>query len=60
MKDAETNVLEKCRRKIRARDLSLKTEESYLHSIAKFLAYFRGRDPKPPKEQAIAEFLTYH
>ncbi|MDA1143294.1 MAG: tyrosine-type recombinase/integrase [Planctomycetota bacterium] len=39
--------------------MSIKTEESYLASIRKYLSYFKGRGSKPPKEEAIAEFLTF-
>ena len=56
---SDLNVIEKCRRTIRARDMSRKTEESYLSSIRRFLAYWRARGDKPSKEMAIAEFLTH-
>ena len=56
---SESDVLAKCRRVIRQRDMSPKTEESYLASIRKYLSYFQSRDSKPPKEEAIAEFLTH-
>ena len=56
---ADLDVIERCRREIRRRDMSPKTEQSYLGSIRKYLRFFRGRDPMPAKEDAIAEFLTH-
>jgi integron integrase len=39
--------------------MSRNTEERYIGSIRQFLSYFKGRNPMPGKEKAIAEFLTY-
>ena len=35
------------------------TEKEYLRRIREYLDYFRGRNPKPGREDAIAEYLTH-
>jgi integron integrase len=55
----ETSALDAMRREIRARQLSLRTEEAYVSWARRYLRFHDGRDPRELGGAGIAAFLTH-
>jgi integron integrase len=53
-----SRLLEQVRAAIRFRHYSLRTEDTYLHWIKRFLAFHPNRPPAEMKEQDIGQFLS--
>ena len=54
----ETVLLDAVRREIRARQLSLRTEDAYVSWARRYLRFHAGRDPRTLGGDGIAAFLT--
>lgn len=55
----ETRALDAMQREIRARQMSVRTEEAYVSWARRYLRFHGGRDPRMLGADAIAAFLTH-
>lgn len=53
------NLLNKVRDRIRVKHYSIRTEESYIHWIRKFIRFHQNKDPHQITETDIGRFLSY-
>ncbi len=54
-----TGLLEKMRGAIRVRQYSLRTEQTYLQWIRRFVRFHNGRHPRDMGKQQVEDFLTW-
>lgn len=56
---ANGDVLERARRKLRAKNRKLKTEQKCVDWISDYLGYWRAQDARPAKEEAVRRFIEH-
>lgn len=57
--DRDTRILDAVRREVRARQLSLRTEEAYTGWIRRYLRFHRTSDPGSLGGEQVADFLAH-
>lgn len=57
--DRDTRILDAVRREVRARQLSLRTEEAYTGWIRRYLRFHRTSDPRSLGGEQVADFLVH-
>ena len=55
---SKSPLLERVRNAIRIRHYSLRTEQSYIHWIRRFILFHKKRHPNDMGEREISAFLT--
>jgi integron integrase len=55
----DNTLFDKVRNLIRLKHYSIRTEETYLHWIKKYLLFYKGRDPEEMASQEIEVFLSH-